>query len=143
MAGSVKSWFADVLEINSPSRVFTQMGGYTVDRLNKGLDAQRDEPARRIQELARRVTRAGAATLPAAAMPSIEQQAPIQFDNRPPLSSQASVQHVDNSSNHYHITINAAPGSDAHEIASIVGRELDRRERDKAARNRSSLRDLD
>lgn len=149
MAGNVRGWFADVLDINSPSRVFTQLGGYTVDGLNRGLDAQRGEPARRIKEIARRVTRAGAglalgtATLPAAAMPSIEQQAPIQFDTRPPLSSQASVQHVDNSSNHYHITINAASGSDAHEIANIVNHELDRREREKSARNRSSLRDLD
>lgn len=149
MAGNVRSWFANVLDINSPSRVFTQLGGYTVDGLNQGLDAQRDEPARRVQEIARRVTRAGAglalgaATLPTVAMPNIEQQTPIQFDARPPLSSQASVQHVDNSSNHYHITINAAPGSDAHEIASIVGRELDRREQEKAARSRSSLRDLE
>lgn len=149
IADSVRGWFADVLRIRSPSRVFTQLGGYTVDGLNQGLDAQRDEPARRIQEIARRVSRAGAglalgaAALPAVAMPNIEQQEPIQFDNRPPLSSQASVQHVDNSSNHYHITINAAPGSDAHEIASIVGRELDRREREKAARSRSSMRDLD
>ncbi|MGO2242247.1 MAG: phage tail tape measure protein [Halomonas sp.] len=93
MAGSVKSWFANVLDINSPSRVFSQLGGYTVDGLNKGLDAQRDEPARRIQDIARRVIRAGAglalgaAALPAAAMPAIEQQAPIQFDNRPPLTA--------------------------------------------------------
>lgn len=150
MASDVKGWFADVLDINSPSRVFAQLGGHTVDGLNVGLDAQRDEPARRVAEIAKRVQQAGAglalaaATLPAAAMPSVAQQAPIQFDTRPPVTSQAaSPQYTDNSTSHYSITINAAPGSDAREIANAVSRELDRREQEHSARRRSSMRDLD
>ncbi|MCK2044832.1 hypothetical protein [Chromohalobacter moromii] len=39
IASSVKGWFAGVLDINSPSRVFAQLGGHTVDGLNVGLDA--------------------------------------------------------------------------------------------------------
>ncbi|MGQ7242809.1 phage tail tape measure protein [Salinicola sp. V024] len=78
IASSVKGWFADKLGIHSPSRVFAQLGGYTVDGLNVGLDRQRDEPARRIDEIARRVKRAGAGialgamSLPAAAAPAID-----------------------------------------------------------------------
>ncbi|UBR49178.1 phage tail tape measure protein [Halomonas sp. FeN2] len=152
MAGSVRSWFADVLDINSPSRVFTQLGGYTVDGLNRGLDAQRDEPARRIQEIARRVTRAGAglalgaATLPVAAMPSIEQQAPIQFDNRPPLSA-PSAQAGSLTMGDININVTPAPGMNeqqlAHYVAQEVQRALANAQRDAQARQRSSMRDLD
>jgi len=152
MAGSVRSWFADVLDINSPSRVFTQLGGYTVDGLNKGLDAQRDEPARRIQEIARRVTRAGAglalgaATLPAAAMPSIEQQAPIQFDTRPPLSA-PSAQAGGLIMGDININVTPAPGMNEQQLAQYVAQEVQRAlanaQRDAQARQRSSMRDLD
>ena len=152
MAGNVRSWFADVLDINSPSRVFTQLGGYTVDGLNQGLDAQRDEPARRIQEIARRVSRAGAglalgaATLPAVAMPNIEQQAPIQFDNRPPLTAQSS-QASGFSMGDININVTPAPGMNEQQLAQYVAQELQRAltnaQRDAQARQRSSLRDLD
>lgn len=150
MASDVKGWFADVLDINSPSRVFARFGGYTVDGLNQGLDAQRNEPARRIAQIAKSVTRAGAgmalgaAALPTAASPDIAQQAPIQFDTRPPVTSQAArPQYTDNSTSHYSITINAAPGSDEHVIAKAVSLELDRREQERISRLRSSMRDLD
>ncbi|HBQ06244.1 MAG TPA: phage tail tape measure protein, partial [Halomonas sp.] len=152
MAGNVRSWFADVLDINSPSRVFTQLGGYTVDGLNQGLDAQRDEPARRIQEIARRVSRAGAglaigaAALPAVAMPSIEQQAPIQFDNRPPLTAQ-STQASGFSMGDININVTPAPGMNEQQLAQYVAQEVQRAltnaQRDAQARQRSSLRDLD
>ncbi|MGP5308089.1 phage tail tape measure protein [Vreelandella alkaliphila] len=154
MAGSVRSWFANVLDINSPSRVFAQIGGYTVDGLNAGLDAQRDEPAKRIQDIARRVTRAGAglalgaATLPAAAMPHIEQQAPIQFDTRPPLSApstQAGGGITIEGGINIHVT--PAPGMNEQQLAKYVAQEVQRAlanaQRDAQARQRSSLRDLD
>jgi len=152
MAGSVRSWFADVLDINSPSRVFTQLGGYTVDGLNKGLDAQRDEPARRIQEIARRVTRAGAglalgaATLPATAMPSIEQQSPIQFDTRPPLSAPSALA-GGLTMGDININVTPAPGMNEQQLAQYVAQEVQRAlanaQRDAQARQRSSMRDLD
>ncbi|MCT8467005.1 phage tail tape measure protein [Chromohalobacter canadensis] len=40
MAGSVKNWFADVLGINSPSRVFAEFGGWTVEGLISGLTSK-------------------------------------------------------------------------------------------------------
>lgn len=152
IAGNVRSWFADVLDINSPSRVFTQLGGYTVDGLNQGLDAQRDEPARRIQEIARRVSRAGAglalgaATLPAVAMPNIEQQTPIQFDNRPPLTA-TSTQASGFTMGDININVTPAPGMNEQQLAQYVAQEVQRAltnaQRDAQARQRSSLRDLD
>ncbi|MEG3080842.1 phage tail tape measure protein [Halomonas sp. 5021] len=153
MAGSVKGWFADVLDINSPSRVFTQLGGYTVDGLNKGLDAQRDEPARRIQEIAKRVTRAGAglalgtAALPAAAMPAIEQPAPIQFDNRPPLTQASAQTGSGFSMGDINISVTPAQGMDERQLAQYVAQEVERAlanaQRESQARRRSSLWDID
>ncbi|WP_447042545.1 phage tail tape measure protein [Vreelandella sp. H-I2] len=153
MAGNVRGWFADVLDINSPSRVFTQLGGYTVDGLNRGLDAQRDEPAKRISDIARRVTRAGAglalgaATLPAAAMPSIEQQSPIQFDNRPPLSAPSSQAGGGFSMGDININVTPAPGMNEQQLAQYVAQEVQRAlanaRRDAQARQRSSMRDID
>ena len=153
MAGSVKGWFADVLDINSPSRVFTQLGGYTVDGLNKGLDAQRDEPARRVQEIAKRVTRAGAglalgaAALPAAAMPAIEQQAPIQFDTRPPLSAPGPQASGGLTMGDINITVTPAQGMNEQQLAQYVAQEVQRAlqnaQREAQARQRSSLRDID
>ncbi|HBS17442.1 MAG TPA: hypothetical protein DD835_06300, partial [Halomonas sp.] len=110
------------------------------------------EPARRIQEIARRVSRAGAglalgaATLPAVAMPNIEQQAPIQFDNRPPLTAQSS-QASGFSMGDININVTPAPGMNEQQLAQYVAQEVQRAltnaQRDAQARQRSSLRDLD
>lgn len=153
MASDVKGWFAGVLDINSPSRVFAQLGGYTVDGLNQGLDAQRNEPARRIAQIAKSVTRAGAgmalgaATLPAAASPDIAQQAPIQFDTRPPLAAGGGQQSVDNSVNIGDIYVQPTPGMDERQLAQYVAQEVQRAlanaQREQDARRRSSLHDIE
>ncbi|MDT0501628.1 hypothetical protein, partial [Halomonas sp. PAR7] len=139
IADSVKGWFADVLDIRSPSRVFAQLGGHTVDGLNVGLDRQRDEPAKRVRDIAQRVARAGAGlAIGSLAMPAA---ADIPIDRRPALSAPApSAQAAGDS-----ITINiyASPGGDEHAIARAVSLELDRRQQEQAARRRSSMRDLD
>ncbi|NWO55005.1 phage tail tape measure protein [Chromohalobacter israelensis] len=153
MASDVKGWFADVLDINSPSRVFAQLGGHTVDGLNVGLDAQRNEPARRVAEIAKRVQQAGAglalgaATLPTAAMPSVAQQAPIQFDTRPPLSQPAPRESGGLTMGDINIEVNAAPGMDERQLAQYVAQEVQRalaEQQDQInARHRSSMRDLE
>ncbi|ABE58730.1 phage tail tape measure protein [Chromohalobacter israelensis] len=153
MASDVKGWFADVLDINSPSRVFAQLGGHTVDGLNVGLDAQRDEPARRVAEIAKRVQQAGAglalgaATLPATAMPTVAQQAPIQFDTRPPLSQSAPRESGGLTMGDINIEVNAAPGMDERQLAQYVAQEVQRALADQQdqlnARRRSSLRDTE
>lgn len=77
MASGVTDSVRDFLRIRSPSRVFAEIGSHTVAGLNRGLDAHRDEPARRVADIAKRVTRAGtgialgALTLPAIAAPDI------------------------------------------------------------------------
>ncbi|WP_110709224.1 phage tail tape measure protein [Salinicola sp. CR57] len=152
IAGDVKGWFADKLGIHSPSRVFAQLGGYTVDGLNVGLDRQRDEPVKRVAEIAKRVSQAGAgialgaATLPAAAMPTIDASAePIRFDTRPPINTGGGQQHIDNSIQLGDINVTASPGMDERALAQYVAREvqraLEQAQREQAARGRSSMWD--
>jgi hypothetical protein len=45
--------------------------------------------------------------------------------------------------NHYQLTVHAAPGQSPHSVATAVGAELDRRERAKAAAGRSRLGDIE
>ncbi|WP_348826797.1 phage tail tape measure protein [Halomonas sp. RT37] len=138
-ADAVVGWFKDKLGINSPSRVFAELGVHTVDGLNVGLDRQRDEPAKRVRDIAQRVARAGAGlAIGSLAMPAA---ADIPIDRRPALSAQTpSAQTAGDS-----ITVNiyAPPGGDEHAIARAVSLELDRRQQERTARRRSSMRDLD
>lgn len=153
IASSVASWFKDKLDINSPSRVFAQLGGYTVDGLNVGLHAQRDEPAKRVAEIARRVQRAGAglalgaAALPAAAMPGIDAGEPIRFDTRPPIAAGGGQELNDNRVTIGDIHVQAAQGMDERQLAQYVAQEVQRAlaqaQHDASARRRSSLRDID
>nr|WP_267956359.1 phage tail tape measure protein [Halomonas sp. MCCC 1A17488] len=139
LTDGVTGWFREALGINSPSRVFAEYGGYTVDGFNVGLDRQRDEPAKRVRDIARRVATAGAGiAIGTAGLPAV---ADIPIDRRPALSAPAPVAPAAGDT----ITINVygAPGGDAREIARAISLELDRREAHKAARRRSALWDLE
>lgn len=138
-ADAVVGWFKDKLGINSPSRVFAELGVHTVDGLNVGLDRQRDEPAKRVRDIAQRVARAGAGlAIGSLAMPAA---ADIPIDRRPALSAPASSAQATGDSITIHV--HGAPGQDATTLAQEVHRILEQRDREKAARRRSSLRDID
>ncbi|KAA0016667.1 hypothetical protein F0A16_16470 [Salinicola corii] len=140
----------ELLRINSPSRAFREIGGYTVEGFNQGLDQKRDEPVKRVAEIAKRVTHAGAgiafgaATLPVAAMPAIDAGHGIPLDTRPPIAAPASgnVQITIGD-----INVHAAPGMDEQTLARYVAAEVQRAlaeaERAAAARSRRNLYDND
>ncbi|WP_371739923.1 tape measure protein [Mannheimia sp. ZY171111] len=65
----------------------------------------------------------------------------VKVDSRPPLTASQPSQTVAPVSQNIQITINATSGQNPQEIARMVTAELDRRERQKQARARSSLRD--
>ncbi|WP_353981682.1 phage tail tape measure protein [Salinicola endophyticus] len=151
LASAVTGWFKEKLDIHSPSRVFARLGGYTVDGLNVGLDRQRDEPAKRVADIAKRVSQAGAgialgaATLPAAAMPSFDAGEPIRFDTRPPISAAGGQQPADYSIHIGAINVTPGPGMDEQTLARYVAQEVQRAladaQRQQAARRRSSMWD--
>ncbi|WP_251978573.1 phage tail tape measure protein [Salinicola avicenniae] len=150
MADGAVDSVKNLLDIHSPSRVFRQIGGYTVDGFNQGLDRQRDEPARRIADIAKRVTQAGAgialgtAALPTAAMPAIEGARGVPLDTRPPIAAPGgtTVQITIGD-----INVNAAPGMDERALARYVAAEVQRAlaaaERESAARTRRNFYDND
>ncbi|MGM8932467.1 hypothetical protein [Salinicola halophyticus] len=131
---------------DGPRNISTGFIGIVPPRRTSGPDRQRDEPARRATDIAKRgpltsvCIALDASSLPAPAMPAIDIGDPISFDTRPRINSPTtSAGHQDNSMNHYTILISAPSESDEHAIASAVSLELDRRERERAARDRSSM----
>lgn len=65
----------------------------------------------------------------------------VTVDRRPPIAAAPPVSY--DSHDTYHISIPTSPGMDAQAIARAVSAELDRRDRAKSARQRSSLTDLE
>ncbi|KAF3999210.1 phage tail tape measure protein [Glaciimonas immobilis] len=129
-------WFKDKLGIHSPSKVFATLGDYTMQGLAVGLRRSKDAPVAQVSSLAKRLTQLGtgiaigAATLPAMA-----------FDTRPPMASRGTSGGTVVQGDTIHITIQTAPGMDGNAIAQAVAKALDQRDRDKRARQRSSLHD--
>lgn len=132
---SVISWFKDKLGIHSPSRVFADLGDFTMQGLALGLQRSEDAPLSQVSDMARRLTQLGAGiAIGAAAMPA------AAFDTRPPVAARGAAASYD-SHDTIQITIAPAPGMDPQAIARAIAAELDRRDRQKAARIRSSLHD--
>ncbi|MEB3437895.1 phage tail tape measure protein [Pseudomonas sp. A2] len=141
---STIGWFKEKLGIHSPSRVFAELGGFTTEGLALGLDAGAKAPIDAVTRMGRQLSQAGSFDLKAAVPdlannPGVSAAGGITMDNRPPIGAAPPV--VNDSHDIYHITIPAPAGMDPQAIARAVGLELDRRDREKSARRRSSLYD--
>ncbi|WP_263144010.1 phage tail tape measure protein [Pseudomonas sp. RIT-PI-AD] len=130
-------WFKEKLDIHSPSRVFAELGGYTMQGLTVGLAKGADGPLAQVNGLAQRLSAAGAAGL--GELPALA--AGIRFDSRPPVGSSQAAAY--DSHDTYHIHISAGAGGDPQAIARAVQAELARIERQQAARRRGRIGDLD
>lgn len=118
-AGDAIDWFKEKLGIQSPSRVFMQLGSYVGEGAALGIQ----NGAGMVRQAA--LGMAAASMVPMAAMGAPAAAGPAQGGST------------------YQITINAAPGMDGQEIARAVAAELDRREREKDSRRYSRLSDID
>lgn len=152
-ASSAMGWFAEKLGIESPSRVFMQMGGFVSEGAAIGIRNRMPMVEKAAQVMAAGVMAAGAL---APVNAQIIQPPAIAFDVRPPITAalgnvagagQAGTWAAPAAASrplagdHIEINIHAAPGMDPQELARAVSRELDRRDREKRARARSSLSD--
>ncbi|MFK3649296.1 phage tail tape measure protein [Lysobacter enzymogenes] len=125
-----------ILGIHSPSRVFAQLGDFTMQGFAGGLERGQRAPLQRIATFGGRLQQAGAGiALAAATSPA------IAVDTRAPLAPAAARESA--GARHYEINIYAAPGMDVQAIAAEVRRQLDERDRRDAARTRSRLADYD
>lgn len=132
-ASSAVGWFKDRLDIHSPSRVFAELGGYTMQGLANGIEDDADDPLKQVHTMANRVRDAAGglilgAGLSTGAVADIDTTS-VQIDARPPLQSHASSQPVNVTINMGGLTVNAAPGMDEQTLARLVGEEVDRRMR--------------
>ncbi|MCC7701437.1 phage tail protein [Janthinobacterium sp. GW460P] len=136
---STIAWFKEKLGIHSPSRVFAELGDYTMQGLAVGLDRSEGAPIAKVSGLAQRLTQLGAgiAIGTATALPA------SAFDTRAPLSQGGFGAGMTIQGDKIEITIQAQAGSDPQAIARAVYAAMEQRDREKAARIRSSLRDHD
>lgn len=132
---STISWFKEKLDIHSPSRVFAELGGFTMQGLTLGLEGGAKGPLNAMAQMGKQLTAAGTLALGAASMPA------LAIDDRPPISSMTSQAY--DSHDTYEINIHTAPGMDAQAVARAVRAELARIENEKGARKRSKLSDLE
>ncbi|MCE4513413.1 phage tail protein, partial [Xanthomonas hortorum] len=128
--------FKGLLGIHSPSRVFAQLGDFTMQGLTVGLQRGQGAPVQAVMALGNRMRAVGAGLALATAT------APVAaIDSRAPLSAPARAASAPAGGNSYVIHVHAAPGMDATALAREVARQLEERDRRTAATRRSSLRD--
>lgn len=135
IADGVTGWFKEKLGIHSPSRVFAQLGGFTMQGLEQGLLKGQGGPLAAVAGLGKQLTQAGALAVGVGAAGSA-----LAVDSRPALSAGGAAPIVVQGDT-ITITIQAGAGGNAGDLAQQINRILDERERAKAARVRSSLHD--
>ncbi|AGH85588.1 phage tail tape measure protein [Ralstonia pseudosolanacearum] len=133
--------FKSLLGIHSPSRVFAELGGFTMAGLGEGLTRGQEGPLQAVQRVAARMTGIGAGIAIGAA-PAIA--SPVRFDTRPPLAaSSVAGTAAPAAAAPITIVINPPAGSDERLIARLVEDRLRQIENQRAARGRSRLTDTD
>ncbi len=129
-------WFKEKLGIHSPSRVFAELGGFTMAGLTQGLEGGQKGPLGALTSMSKQLTAAGTLALGTTAMPA------FAVDNTPPISSSPAAAVYD-SHDTYQITITAGPGTDMQSLEKSVRAMMTRIENEKKARQRSRLSDLE
>ncbi len=132
VAGAVKG----ALGIHSPSRVFAELGGYTMQGLQLGLQNAAAGPLNAVTRVAGNLAAAGAVAL-GASLPA------LAVDNRPPLTPPRAGATGCMGGDTIQIIVQAAPGMDELRLADLVAKKLEDLQRRKAAAGRSRLTDAD
>ncbi|WP_081026043.1 phage tail protein, partial [Ralstonia solanacearum] len=134
--------FKSLLGIHSPSRVFAELGGFTMAGLGEGLTRGQDGPLQAVQTVAARLTGIGAGIAIGAA-PAVA--GPVRFDTRAPLvgGPGAASAAAPAPAAPITIVINPPAGSDERLIARLVEDRLRQLENQCAARGRSRFTDTD
>jgi TP901 family phage tail tape measure protein len=152
VADSAINMFKEKLDIHSPSRVFTALGGFTMAGLTQGLEGGQDGPLGAITDMGKQVVSAGQRALGAMAGPlgaiglpqlptGTAASSSVSIDNRAPISPAPAAAY--DSHDTYEINIHTTPGMDERAIARAVRAELARVSSEKSARQRSKLSDLE
>lgn len=138
---SVVGWFKEKLGIHSPSRVFADLGGYTMSGLEQGLAQNQRGPLDVVSKVASSMAGIGAGI----AIGTGSAAAGISIDSRPPISAASRTGGAQMAAPAAPIVINIHPpaGADEQLIARLVAERIERLEAQKSARSRSRLTDKD
>lgn len=127
-------WFKEKLGIHSPSRVFAELGGFTMAGLTQGLEGGQKGPLDVLASMSKQLTVAGTLALSATTMPA------LAVDDRPPISSSPATATYD-SHDVYQINLPASPSMDLQSMEKSLRATLNKIENEKKARQRSKLSD--
>lgn len=129
-------WFKEKLGIHSPSRVFAELGGFTMAGLTQGLEGGQKGPLGALTTMGKQMTAAGTLALEATAMPA------FAVDTKPPISA-APPAVVYDSHDTYEFNFPVGPGTDMQSLEKTLRALIARIENEKKARQRSKLSDLE
>lgn len=134
-ADSTVGWFKEKLGIHSPSRVFAELGGFTMAGLEQGLTKNQNGPLGAVVEMGKKLAAAGAVTLGMAG-------SAIAMDNRPPLAANTRpAPAVAQAPAAIAIHVHPSAGMDEQALARLVAAEVAKLQRTSQVRARSSLSD--
>lgn len=122
LADDTIGWIKNKLGIRSPSRVFQEIGAFTMQGFEQGIMRNEGAPLAALEGLSRRL--AGFGTAAALTI------APAGFAGA-----------AQSGGNTYHITIQAAPGASMQDLADLVVQAIERHDARKAAAKRSRFVD--
>ncbi len=134
---STIGWFKEKLGIHSPSRVFAELGGNTMQGLDQGLTAGQRGPLKTIAGMGKQLAAAGALSVGMGAGSA------LAIDNRPPLGAAGPVQAAASAPAPITVNVYPAPGMDEAALARLVAQEVQRITSGQSARSRSALHDRD
>lgn len=132
LTDGVTGWFKSALGIHSPSRVFADYGGYTIEGYQVGIENNQNDALRTMHDFADKVNSSGAYIDQIGGTSAYKAQHQGQSQSR-----------ISQGSSQYYITVNANPGMDEQMLASKIAEQLEKREWQQATRFSSSLRDID
>ena len=126
VTGMLPDWAAKRLEIHSPSRVFMGIGDYTMQGLALGMKNASDLPIKALDQTHQKIVQTDIAR------PNIRTSQPVR------AQSNSAIQVAGDTVT---IQMHVAPGQNIQQIQSMLENMLNKREREKMARVRSSYKD--
>ncbi|WP_137936095.1 phage tail tape measure protein [Chitinivorax sp. B] len=136
---SAISWMKEKLGIHSPSRVFAELGSFTMAGFTQGLSDSQGGPLQALRSMTSKLTSLGAGLAIGTAG---NLAGAVTLDHRPPMQAQRSVS-ASAPAPVINISIQASPGMNEQHLAQLVARQVEQVLRQQAIRSRSRFTDQD
>ena len=139
-ASSARDWFAGVLGIQSPSRVFMQLGGWVSEGAAMGIQSHAPLVAKAAAVMAAMPVAVATPAMAAPALAGAPGFAPPAI-SAPAPAAPASAQGQAAAGDTFHISVTASPGMDEQALAKLIAQEVGRIKSREASRGLSGMQD--